>query len=116
MRLKRRSASTAVATKAKKAAKSLAKKCHKGKLEPHVFSLAIRDYFNDRFDLSLGALTADEAGDLLTRKGVSLKTANRLREVLRKLEDAVYMGYGDDYCDLGEDMSALIKNIEKELR
>jgi hypothetical protein len=78
--------------------------------------LAIRNYFNDRFDLSLGALTADEAADLLTTKGVSLKTANRLRKVLRRLEDTVYTGKGDDYCNLGEDMSALMKNIEKEIR
>lgn len=115
-RLKKRSASTAAATKARKAAKVLVKKCHRGRLEANDFFLAIRDYFNDRFDLSLGALTADEAADLLTTKGVSLKTANRLRKVLRGLEDTVYMGKGDDYCDLGEDMSALIKNIEKEIR
>ena len=98
------------------AAKTLVKKCRQGKLKANDLSLAVRDYFNDRFDLSLGALTADEARDFLTKKGVSLKTANKLRKILRNLEDAVYMGSGEHYCDLGEDMPALIKTIEKEIR
>ena len=114
-RLKKRSASTMAATKARKAAKVLVKKCHQEKPEANDFFLAIRDYFNDRFDLSLGVLTADEAADLLIKKGVSRKTASTLNKALQELENAVYMGKGKDYCHLGEDMSALIKKIEKEL-
>jgi hypothetical protein len=32
------------------------------------------------------------------------------------MESAVYTGKGAEYCHVGEDMSALIKAIEKEIR
>jgi len=115
-RFKKRSRSTLAATKAKKAAKVLAKKCHEGRLPANEFSLAVMDYFNDRFGLSLGSLTPEEAVGLLTSEGVGTDTADRLKNVLQKMEGAVYTGKGTDHCDVEEDMSALIRAIEKEIR
>lgn len=116
-RLKKKSQRNLAATKAKKAAKVLVKRCYDGgSLPANDFSLAVRDYFNNRFGLSLGSLTPEEAVELLTSKGVGTDTANRLKNVLQKMDRAVYTGKGSDHCDVGEDMSAIITAIEKEIR
>lgn len=102
--------------KAKTAAKTLVKKCQKGRLTPDEFCLSVRHYFNDRFGLSLGALTPEEAVGLLTSKGVSTDTANRLKNVLQKMDAAIYTGMGSCPCDVEDNVSALIRTIEKEIR
>ena len=70
---------------------------------------------NDRLGLSLGSLTPGEASDILRSKGVSPQTAERLQGVLQRLETNIYVGKGEATCDIGDDMSSLIKQIEKEL-
>ena len=77
---------------------------------------SIRDYLNDRFGLSLGSLTADEAAEILKSHGVSLDTAQKLKDIFQGLEDVVYTGQGHGVCDMGEGIPKLIKQIEKEIR
>jgi hypothetical protein len=78
--------------------------------------LSIRDYLNDRFGLSLGSLTPDEASEILQSKGVSLDTAQELRTFLQRVEDAIYTGKGHESGDMGESIPRLVKAIEKESR
>ncbi len=116
IRFRRKSAQTLAATKAKKAAKTLVKQCRLGGLPSSAFAQAIQEYLNDRFALSLGSLTPEEAEGILTSRGVSRKTAARLKDAMQRLENAIYTGKGHTACDTGKDLPRLIKDIEKEIR
>lgn len=104
------------AARARKAAKALTQQCRKGELSSNDLTSSIRRYLNERFDLSLGSLTPDEAADIVVSRGVSATTADRLRTALHELEDAIYTGKGQEICDMGGDIPKLIKQIEKEIR
>ncbi len=71
---------------------------------------------NERFGLSLGSLTSEEAAEILRSEGVSLDTVQKIQAILKRLEDAVYTGKGQKACAFGEDASQLVKQIEKEIR
>jgi len=115
MRFRKKSAGAVAATRAKKAANTIVRKCRHGQVRPSDLALHIRDYLNDRFGLSLGSLTPGEGAEILKSNGVSLNTAEKLRAVLERLEDAVYTGKGHEACDIGENIPKLIKQIEKEI-
>ncbi|MDY6838281.1 MAG: BatD family protein [Thermodesulfobacteriota bacterium] len=102
--------------KTKKAAGQLIKKCGDAELNSTDLNEAIRVYFNDRLRLSLGSLTPGEAFEILQSSGVRPSLAGKLQAFLQKLEDHVYSGRGQDVCHMGEDLPALIKEIDKEIR
>ena len=79
-------------------------------------ALSIRNYLNERFGLSVGTLTPDEAAEILESRGVSIETAKELRKLIGKLEDAVYTGKGDEASEMEEDICKLVKQIEKGIR
>lgn len=112
----RKTTVSVAAARARKAAKALTQQCRKGELSSNDLTSSIRRYLNERFDLSLGSLTSDEAADIVVSKGVSAATAERLRTALQELEDAIYTGKGQETCDMGGDIPKLIKQIEKEIR
>jgi len=112
----RKTTVSVAAARARKAAKALTQQCRKGELSSNDLTSSIRRYLNERFDLSLGSLTPDEAADIVVSKGVSAATAERLRTALQELEDAIYTGKGQETCDMGGDIPKLIKQIEKEIR
>ena len=112
----RKTTVSVAAARARKAAKALTQHCRKGELSSNDLTSSIRRYLNERFDLSLGSLTPDEAEDIVVSRGVSATTAERLRTALQKLEDAIYTGKGQETCDMGGDIPKLIKQIEKEIR
>jgi hypothetical protein len=112
----RKTTVSVAAARARKAAKALTQQCRKGELSSNDLTSSIRRYLNERFDLSLGSLTPDEAADIAVSRGVSATTAERLRTALKELEDAIYTGKGQETCDMGGDMPKLIKQIEKEIR
>jgi hypothetical protein len=112
----RKTTVSVAAARARKAAKALAQQCRKGELSSNDLTLSIRRYLNERFDLSLGSLTPDEAVDIVVSRGVKATTAERLRTALQELEDAIYTGKGQETCDMGGDIPKLIKQIEKEIR
>jgi hypothetical protein len=103
------------AMKAKRAARNLNRKCRQAGLTSNDVALAIRDYLNDRFGLSVGTLTPEEAAEILRSHGADMETTEKLRHVVRGLEDAVYTGKGNEICGMGEDIPRLVKQIEREV-
>jgi Zn-dependent peptidase ImmA (M78 family) len=79
-------------------------------------ALSIRNYLNERFGLSVGTLTPDEAAEILESRGVSIETAKELRKLIGKLEDAVYTGKGDEASEMGKQIPKLVKQIKREIR
>ncbi len=116
LRFRRNSDRSVAAVKAKKAARRLIRRCRHEGLSSNDLGLAVRDYLNERFGLTLGSLTPDEAAQILKSKDVSLDTSQKLQAILQGLEDAVYTGKGDEPYDIGEDIPRLINRIEKEVR
>jgi len=112
----RKTTVSVAAARARKAAKALTQQCRKGELSSNDLTSSIRRYLNERFDLSLGSLTPDEAADIVVSRGVSATTAEGLRAAVQELEDAIYTGKGQETCDMGGDIPKLIKQIEKEIR
>jgi hypothetical protein len=102
--------------KAKRAAKKLVRQCRQAGLSSNDLALSIRNYLNERFGLSVGTLTSDEAAVILESRGVSIETAKELRKLIGKLEDAVYTGKGDEAFEMEEDICKLVKQIEKGIR
>ena len=116
LRLREKSHSSRKASRAKRAAKELIRQCRKEGLSFSDMSLSIRTYLNDRFGLFLGSLTPDEAAEILESNGASHDLAQKLRSVLQGLEDAIYTGRAQETCAMGEDISSLIGQIEREIR
>ena len=114
--LRRRAIGSRVEAKAKRAAKDFRKNCRREDLSSSALSLFIRDYMNDRLGLSLGALTPDEASQILKTKGATEDSVEKMVEILQALEDAVYTGKGHLPCEAGNDIENLILKIDKEIR
>jgi hypothetical protein len=116
LRLNRKSDQTLYAQRARKAAHVFLKECRGDKKDANGLMIAVRDYMNDRFQLSLGALTPADVSKLLMEKGVSPDTARSLRDVLGDLEGRIYTG-GEAHCgSASRKILEIIKRIEKELR
>lgn len=116
MKSQNRTDSTIAAIKAKRAGKKLLRQCRQTGLSSSDLTLSIRNYLNERFGLSVGTLTPDEAAEILESRGVSIETAKELRKLIGRLEDAVYTGKGDEAFEMEEDIRKLVKQIEKEIR
>lgn len=116
LRLNRKSDQALYVQRAKKAAHVFQKECRGGEKDANGLMTAVRDYMNDRFQLSLGSLTPADVSKLLMEKGVHPDTASRLRDVLGDLEGRIYTG-GEATCGSASlSIMEIIKKIEKELR
>ncbi len=116
LRLNRKSDQAIYAQRARKAAHVFLKECRRDHKDANGMMTAVRDYMNDRFQLSLGSLTPAHVPELLMEKGVHPDTADKLRKVLEELEGRIYTG-GEATCDsASRDILGIIKQIEKELR
>jgi hypothetical protein len=102
--------------KSKKALRQFSKRCGRGGISAVEMINAIRDYLNDRLNLSLGLLTSGEAYDLLSSQGVRHETALKVKETIKELEDTVYTGRGQDECRIVEDIKQLICLIDREVK
>jgi hypothetical protein len=102
--------------RARKAAGIFSRRCRNG--TPGAASLidGLREYLNDRLRLALGSLTPADAHQVLTSHGVKEETAQRFREAVQRLEDAVYTGKADEACPFAADLLDTISRIEKEVR
>ena len=116
IRFRNRSARSLGAVRAKKAAKILIRQCHHKGLGSSDLVQCIRIYLNERFGLSLGSLTPGEAYEVLRSKGVKHDRAQELREMLKRVENDIYTGRGQERCDTAQDIPKLVKQIEKEIR
>ena len=116
LRLNRKSDRTIYAQRARKATHVFLKECRRDDKDANGMMTAVRDYMNDRFQLSLGSLTPVDVPKLLMEKGVNPDTADRLRDALEELEGRIYTG-GEATCgSASRDIPEIIKQIEKELR
>ncbi len=77
---------------------------------------AFKVYLNDRFSLSLGTVTADDAVRLLQAHDVAGNSIDRIGTLMKKIEVAVYTGDDRQNSEAGPELLALIKNLEKEIR
>jgi len=116
LKLRKRSPALLNRSRSRNASKELIKQCRRGGLSANHLMDAVKDYMNNRFNLSIGALTADEAAKVFERHGVRVETAEKMRSLIRKLEDAVYTGKGEERTEAGKDLPALVKAMEKEIR
>ncbi|MBW1690851.1 MAG: protein BatD [Deltaproteobacteria bacterium] len=115
LKLRKQSPEQLTQLRSKKALKELTKQCQKEGLSYLQLIDAVKDYLNNRFNLSIGVLTAVEAERILRTQGVRAENAESVGAIVRKVEDAVYTGKGQDRTDLGNDVYILIKAIEKEI-
>jgi len=117
LRLRKRSVQTVSLQRARKAGKHLIHQCRGYERDnPEYLLLIARNYFNDRFGLSLAALTPEEAVGILTDNGVAPETAEKLRNVLEGIENAVYAADRRGLSGVGKTLPGIIKAIEKEIR
>lgn len=116
LRFQKRNERSLAALKAKKAAGRFVRQYRKNTNMPGDLSLAIRNYLNERFNLTLGSLTPEEAGRILKSKGVKYDTAQKLYVIVEMLENAIYKGEGNVPCKMDEDIPGLIRQIEREIR
>ena len=75
-----------------------------------------QEYLNDRFGLSLGALTPSEAGEILREGGVGAATAGAVADELSKLEGALYSGGAEAVPPAAGNLARLVRKAERELR
>ena len=116
LRLKKRSVRTMPVHRAKRAAKNLVRQCRQGREDANSLSLCIRDYFNDRFGLTLASLTPEDAAGILASKGVDSGTSQKLRAILIELENNIYTGQTRGVGRMNTEIPRLIKEIEREIR
>jgi hypothetical protein len=116
MKLRRQSRVSLPDTIAKKAARKFNRQYRRHEITYGELLQLIRDYLNNRFGLSYGSLTPEEAVSILASKGVSPDTAEKLQKIMRHLENAAYTGKGEEAAATEEDLVPLIKRIEKECR
>ena len=116
LRIKRSSIRSAHVQKAKKAAGKAIRKCRMEASDAECLILTVRDYFNDRFGLEMAAITADDVISLLRGKRVPPDMALKLSSLLKQLESAVYTGHDQAGDQIGTEIAACIKQIEREIR
>jgi hypothetical protein len=116
-RVNQRSLQILPAQRAKRAARHLIRECrHCGGTDPERLSRMVRDYFNDRFGLTLASLTPEDAAGILTSKGVREETAASLRDAMRRIENAIYAGKGQVAHGIGQEIPGIVREIEREIR
>lgn len=116
LKARSRTHASAAASKARKAAGKFMRQCREGDLSSRRLALAVRDYLNDRFGLSLGSLTPRDAADVLQSRGAASDTASGLATLIAELENDIYTGRGEEVRGMGEEISMLIRQIEREIR
>ena len=104
------------ALKSKKAFRQFSRRCRRGSISASELVDALREYLNDRLNLSLGLLTSSETYDILSSNGVSKEKAQRMQEMIKNLEDSIYTGRGQDECQFVEDAKQLIRLIDREIK
>ena len=100
-------------SRSKKAFSTLKKRCHKAHADHEEHIHAFKDYLNDRYNLSIGTLTADDAERILLDKGLDAETAKRVRTLMQTYETAVYAGHCFNGSEDPGEMLRLVKSIEK---
>ena len=114
--LRRKSAGSLDARRARRAAGLFSRRCRGGKGLPDDLIDALQEYLNDRLGLSLGALTPGEAEEALRAGGASGSTAGLVAEAVRDLQHAIYTGRGEEPFPEREQFLRLVARIEGEVK
>jgi len=115
LRLQRLSPERLAQSISKKAFGALRKRCRIDQTRYEDLINVFKDYLNDRFSLSIGTLTADDAERILRDQGVTDESAKNMRSLVQRFETAVYAGNNLDDPDATNHLLALVKKIEKEI-
>ena len=115
LRLQKKSHRTFYAQRARKAAHIFMKECRREEKDANGMMTAVRDYINDRFQLSRGTMTPADMADLLKAEGVRQETAGELQKVLERLEGRIYTGRETACGSARQEIFNIIKQIEKEI-
>lgn len=116
LKLRERSPHRLVQSRSKNAFKMLTKRCRQDHHDSADLIDIFKDYLNDRFGLSMGTLTADDAARLLQGQSVDAETARKTQALIHRLENAVYAGEDLKHTDAANDLLELVKALEKEIR
>ncbi len=104
------------AIKARKAADAFCSSITGQKLSANQSIEAVRIFINDRFNLSYGIITPEEAYSIITDRGATQADAVELKRALSDLQQSVYTGQGDMPAKTGIDLARLIKRIDREAK
>jgi hypothetical protein len=115
LRLQRLSPERLAQSKSKKAFNVLKKRYQKNQNNYEDLITAFTCYLNDRFNLSIGTLTADDAERLLKDQGVDAETAGKIHNLIQQAESMVYAGNAFNDTDIAGELLGLIKLIEKDI-
>jgi len=102
--------------KAKKAADVFCSSLTGHNLSANLTIEAIRIFINNRFGLSYGIITPEEAYDILPDRGGGQTDAGDLRKALSELQQSVYTGKGDMPAKTEIDLCRLIRRIDREAK
>jgi len=101
--------------RSRNAYRSLQKRCHRGTGGTDLID-AFTEYLNDRFGLSIGVLTANDAMRVLREQGARTDTADHIRLIIQRIEQSVYGGEDPKNEDVAKELLKLVKGVEKEIR
>lgn len=99
--------------KSRTALRNFLKQCSSGEVAAEVLLNAVREYFNSRFGSSLGALTPEEAKDILKRSAVSVDIQDRCGALIDELTRYVYTGSGRIPFDRSGELFSLVREIDR---
>ena len=116
LKLRRRTPERLAQLTSKNAFKALARRCRQGQPDSAGLIDAFKGYLNDKFDRSIGTLTAHDAEKLLLAVGVRKDTAQDVCAVIRRLENAVYTGEDPDYRDAANHVLEMARTLDREIR
>ena len=116
LKLRNQSPERLALSKSRNAFKALTKHCKQN--QPCCADLidVFKNYLNDRFGLSVGTLTADDADGFLQKQGANSETARKMCLLIQRLENTVYAGENLKNTDAANDLIELVKALEKEIR
>lgn len=115
-RLRKTTPESTAQSKARKACKILVRECRRNELCHQELIENIRLFINDRFRLSIGFLTSQEAARVLREKGVTPETTEKLQALIARIEHAIYTGQGQNRTDMAAEACQIAEAIEKEVR
>jgi hypothetical protein len=77
---------------------------------------AFTAYLNDKLNLCIGTLTADDMVRFLGKQHVNGEVVNKIRQNIEMIESAVYAGNDVKKANMADDFLKLVKALEKEIR
>lgn len=116
LKAREHSSQNVMAMNMKKARKNFLKRVQSSNTTADEFLLAVRDYLNDRFGLTLGSVTSDETACILASHNVTEQTIKRFHALLQRVENEIYTGRGAKVFHTDENIPELMRRVERESR